>query len=119
MPTALPWIVAALIAAAPPATRPAPPAWIQDAATQILARAMVDEARARTGVRTGEVVPTREDMVRALTRCLENSDNLLLLSGIVPPPRAAAIARPVPRPAPVRRSIRLSELEAAEERGRF
>lgn len=118
MPTILPLALAALIAAAPPAARQAPP-WIQDAATQILARAMLDEARARTG-RTSDVVPTREDMVRALTRCLENTDNLLLLSGLVPKQRAVAAARPAPEPK--RRGIRLSELEAAEaagDRGRF
>lgn len=116
MPTMLPFALAALIAAAPPAARPAPP-WVQDAAAQILARAMLDEARARTGRTGGEVMPTREDMVRALTRCLENTDNLLLLSGLVPSPRAVAVARPAPEPR--RRGIRLSELQAAEERARF
>jgi hypothetical protein len=112
----LPLLFAALVAAAPP-PKVQTPAWIEDAATQILARAMVEEARARTGVRSGDVVPTREDMVRALTRCLENADNLLLLSGLVPAPRAVATTRPAPV---TRRGIRLSELEAAEQQyGRF
>lgn len=110
-------LLAALIAGAPQ-PKVETPAWIDDAAAQILARAMVEEARARTGIRTGEVAPTREDMVRALTRCLENADNLLLLSGLVPAPRAVAARRVAPPPP--RRGVRLSELEAAEQPyGRF
>lgn len=61
---------------------PTPPTWVDDAATQLLARAMVEEARARTG-RAG-ARPTRQDLERALARCLDDVDNLLLLSGLMP-----------------------------------
>lgn len=57
-------------------------AWIDDAATQILARAMLEEARART--RSADARPTRADLDRALARCLDNVDNLMLLSGLMP-----------------------------------
>lgn len=112
MPTLVPLLVAALISAAP-----APPAWVEDAATQLLAKAMVEEARLRTGVKTGEVTPTHADLVRALTRCLENTDNLLLLSGLrrVPSPVAEA---PVERPRR-RRIILLSDVERGLDTDHF
>lgn len=78
-----PWIVA-LGLGAPPGLHaaPAPEPFVEDAATQLLARAMVEEARART--KSGNARPTRADLERALARCLDDVDNLLLLSGLMP-----------------------------------
>lgn len=70
-------VLAVALSAAPPATP-----WVDDAATQILARAMVDEAKARTGSTTAR--PNRQDLERALARCLDDVDNLMLLSGLMP-----------------------------------
>ena len=71
-------VLALALSAAPPA----PGAWLDDAATQILARAMVDEAKARTG--SADARPNRQDLERALARCLDDVDNLMLLSGLMP-----------------------------------
>ena len=68
----------------PPAPRPVP-AWVEDAATQQLARAMVEEARLRTG--QPDARPTKVDLQRALARCLDDVDNVMLLSGLMPLPR--------------------------------
>lgn len=70
---------------------PAPEAWIDDAATQILARTMLEEARARTG--RPDARPTPADLDRALARCLDNVDNLMLLSGLMPMAREPEPAR--------------------------
>ena len=84
--------------AAPPAPLRPPPAWVEDAATQSLARAMVEEARARTGQLDAK--PTRADLQRALARCLDDVDNLMLLSGLMPLPRGPAVGTPTSSPGP-------------------
>lgn len=78
MSTLLTGLLALALTAAPPAPR----AWVDDAATQLLAKAMVEEARARTG--SPDARPTRQDLERALARCLDDVDNLMLLSGLMP-----------------------------------
>ena len=78
MPSLLTTVLALALAAAPAPERGQ--AWIDDAATQLLARAMVEEARARDP----QARPTHADLERALARCLDDVDNLMLLSGLMP-----------------------------------
>jgi hypothetical protein len=74
-------ILTGALVAAPPPPRP-PPVWVEDAATQLLAKAMVEEARARTG--KPDAKPEKQDLSRALARTLDDVDNLMLLSGLMP-----------------------------------
>ena len=84
MSTFLTCVLAVALSAAPPAPEP----WVNDAATQWLARTMVEEARARTGA--AEPKPSAQDLERALARCLDDVDNLMLLSGLMPMAREPA-----------------------------
>lgn len=77
MSTFLTTLLALALTAAPPP----PHAWVDDAATQLLAKAMVEEARSRGGA---DARPTPQDLERALARCLDDVDNLMLLSGLMP-----------------------------------
>lgn len=86
MSTLLALVLAGALAGSPPPPKP-PPVWVEDAATQILAKAMVEEARVRTG--KPDAKPTKEDLSRALARSLDDVDNLMLLSGLMPLPRSA------------------------------
>ncbi|MBI4861125.1 MAG: hypothetical protein HY815_12840 [Candidatus Riflebacteria bacterium] len=95
----LPFILAIGLSAAPraPAGPAEPPAWVKDCASELLARTMMAEARARLKAAGREqppeaVRPTREDLQRASARILKTLDELLLLSGLVPASRGPGTA---------------------------
>ena len=66
------------------------PAWLEDCATQLLIRAMMEEARTRLAAEgrpvaaDAPVEPTTADLARAARRLSDTVDNLMTLSGLVP-----------------------------------
>jgi len=80
------------------------PPWLKDCAAQILARVVMEEARARvraSGGQDPDPRPTVADLRRAQARVLATLDELMLLSGLDPRPFRQARAHP----APLRRAV--------------